>query len=975
MRPALTLLAGAWLVALAHSATADTETAGPLRNILAATDIRAVVQGTQKYLWLATGAGLLRYDGRRFVFVGQAEGIRGAVKVLQVGSDGHVWTASDSANTLIEFNEHGAIKRNTSDLYVVRALLPEPGHIWAGDDQGVARIDLHANTATTHRMGTPVYLPRITALAKGSDGVLWAGGESGLWRVADEKMINVWPAPAVLTLNDDPSGAVYVSTTDRRLWKIEPGTNQPMRVEITLRDKIRFISQSKDDSRWVATDTGVLRWRGQTFERFLSDRQLPRQGASVALEDHEGSVWIGTSSPGLMQLPPPSPFSILGPADPFDMPFGTYPSQAGGVWTLSGAGKLRRHVDLAVVEEAEVPHDMNKWSWRNLIEVNKGDLWIGSLAKTMLHFVDGRWEQAEKAAGVDMHGVRTMLRTRAGRLIVSYEDSGFAFLDRGGTWQFRNGQPSPCEGPVISMVELSDGRIAMASQHNGVCTFDGQRIERLIEFPPQTQITTLSVERDRLWVGSDKSGLFLWENGRLMNLSKDKGLVSNHVGQVFRDGVGSVWLSSRDGIFQMSEKVLLDTLYARRPKAYATTFGAEDGLPSVTCLWGWNATGLVDEKGYLWMHTTNGVVVFKDPGHAVQTPTATAIIEEVVVNGESVPVQNTAARGFPRERGNLRFRYTFPTFIYQHRLRFRYRLRGFDEVWTTVGDRATAGFTNVPPGQYTFEVAAWFDGQDPDVPGPVALASVRLLPPFYSWWVFRFAVALAAAALGFGLWILRQRQHRNQIKAITEERTRIARDLHDTLDQTFVAVGLQLQAATAKLTDPQRAEVHIERANELIDRGLAEARGSIWALREEHPNQAPLPARLAVILGEMVRGTHVTLKVKSTGAIPDLPSKTRDEIVKILREAATNAIRHGQAQRLVVSVDASPGRLLATIEDDGTGFDPKQTRPGTLGLQGMLERARALGGTVNWQSSVSATERGTKVTFALPVRNAQTSSH
>ncbi|MDX2019687.1 MAG: histidine kinase, partial [Deltaproteobacteria bacterium] len=823
------------------------------------------------------------------------------------------------------------------------------------------------------RLKVSMPLPRVHALETDAQGVVWAGGDEGLWRIEGQSLNQVWVQPAVTSMYRADDRTLYISTSDQKLWKLLPGAQTPVLEEtFKVQDRIRFITNRRAGGRWVAADTSLYEWNNGTFERFLSERDLPGSGPSTALEDHEGNLWIGTSPGGLLQLSPPSPFTVIGAGEPYDLPFGTIPSAAGGTWVLTGAGKVRRFVDGKIVQEHEVPHEMNVWSWRTIVELEKGELLIGSLAKTMLRFSDGRWERAERGPKVDQHGVATMLLTRERRLYIAYEDEGFTFLDRGGTWQFRS---SACKGQIRTMVQLADGRIALGTERDGICVFDGQKIERFISLPPQTQLTDLTVQGERLWAGSTESGLFLWDKGQLHNITKADGLASDHVGHVFTDTGGYLWLSSRDGVFRLSEQVLQDKWAGKRERVYSLAFGGEDGLPSITCLWGWNATGMRDAQGQLWLPTTNGIVLFHDPPHAVQTPEAGAIIEEVVINGENVPMQGESSLTFPRERGNLLFRYTAPTFAYQHRLRFRYRLRGFDDAWTTVGDRATAGFTNVPPGRYTFEVAAWFDGQDPDAAGPVRTASIELVPPFYSWWLFRLAVALALAAIVAGLWVMRLRQQRSQAKAITEERTRIARELHDTLDQTFVAVGLQLQAATAKLKDPERAEVHIERANDLIDQGLAEARGSIWALREEHPNQAPLPARLAIILGEMVRGSPVSLKVKSQGTIPDLPSTMRDELVKIMREAATNAIRHGHAQKLLVQVEGTATTLRVSLQDNGCGFDTQQSRPRTHGLQGMLERTRALAGHIDWQSSTQGPETGTTVTVTLPIKNAQSPSN
>lgn len=971
-RLTLTAVFAGLLCALAPHTQAANEILGRLRNVMPGAPVRSVVQGPQNYLWVATSVGLSRYDGRRFVLVGQAEGLTGAVTDLSLDDQGNVWVLSDTG-VLLEITANKTRRILVEEQDAPHTLLTDKGRLWIGDDTGVVLVALHKDGSHTEsRYRSTVTFPRVQALGTDSRGRVWAGGEQGLWRIEGQNMHQVWNEPGVLSMYKADDGTLFIGTADRRLWKLVPGAERPTVDETyTENDGIRFVARRRAGGRWVAADTGLYVWDKGTFDRFINERNLPGSGPTTAAEDHEGNLWIGTAPGGLLQLPPPSPLTVIGAGEQFDLPFGTIPSAAGGTWVLTGAGKLRRLVEGNVVEQHEVPQDMNVWSWRSIVETEKGELWIGSLGKRLLHFSDGRWERAERNAKVDERGVRTLLLTREQRLYLAYDDQGFAFLDRGGAWQVHD---SPCQGQIRAMVQLPDGRVAMGTESDGVCAFDGQKSERLISFPPNTQLTDLTVQGNRLWIGSTASGLFLWEKGQLRNLSKANGLASDHVGKVFSDGHGYLWIASRDGVFRLSEQVLHDTWSGKRERAYTMAFGGEDGMPSITCLWGWNATGMVDSKGQLWVLTTNGIVLFHDPPHAVETPSLEAIIEEVVINGENVPVQSVAPLVFPRERGNLFFRYTAPTFTFQHRLRFRYRLRGFDDAWTTVGDRATAGFTNVPHGNYAFELAAWFDGQDPSAAKTVRTANIELMPPFYSWWLFRLAMAMVVAGMIGGLWMMRVRQQRNQAKAITEERMRIARDLHDTLDQTFVAVGLQLQAATAKLADPTQAEVHIERANDLIDRGLAEARGSIWALREEHPNQAPLPARLAIILGEMVRGTSVSLKVKSQGAIPDLPSTTRDELVKIMREGATNAIRHGHAEKLLVQVEGTPTTLRVSLQDDGSGFDPKQTRPRTHGLQGMLERTRALAGHIEWQSSMQGPQTGTTVTVTLPINNAQSPS-
>jgi signal transduction histidine kinase len=287
------------------------------------------------------------------------------------------------------------------------------------------------------------------------------------------------------------------------------------------------------------------------------------------------------------------------------------------------------------------------------------------------------------------------------------------------------------------------------------------------------------------------------------------------------------------------------------------------------------------------------------------------------------------------------------------------------------GGRREAFYTNLPPGTYRFRVsAATQDGSWTEAAQPV---SFTLRPYFYQTRWFFLSLLLSAAGIAWIAFRLRLRHFRLQMRAVLAERSRIARELHDTLIQGFSGVTMQLQALMARLKhSPER-----ETLEDIIhDAGacLREARHSVAGLRNSAGDESGLAAAVAQAARHITEGGELLLQLRMGRCPSQLGPDIEYNILRIAQEAVTNAMKHSSGRKVEVELNCASQQLVLTIRDDGVGFDTRliePSLPGHYGLIGMRERAAQIGGQLN---IVSEAGRGTTVELKLPLSPAASMS-
>jgi signal transduction histidine kinase len=365
------------------------------------------------------------------------------------------------------------------------------------------------------------------------------------------------------------------------------------------------------------------------------------------------------------------------------------------------------------------------------------------------------------------------------------------------------------------------------------------------------------------------------------------------------------------------------------------------------------------KDGRLWFSTNHGLIVI-DPDHLQWIlPHAKVEVEEVIVNGQSrsLPQVRDLAPG----KNNLEFRYTCLSYQVPLRITFRYKLDGFDKDWIDAGSRRQAFYTNLPPGPYRFEVMANnIDG----VWSEAAVAALMLEPHFYQRAGFiPLCVGLAAALVVLGI---RQRIGgiKRQMRAILTERSRIARELHDTLLQGFSGVTMEMQALATRLQGGQQRSTLEEI---ILDAGncMREARRSVAGLRNG-PGSA-LATAIAQTARQLTEARDIRLKLKLEQCAGSLGAEVEYNLLRIAQEALTNCVRHSGAKQVEVSLSCTTQRVSLAVSDDGVGFsagDGGGPGPGHYGLIGMKERASQIGAKLELETSPGG---GTAVRVELPM--------
>jgi signal transduction histidine kinase len=306
------------------------------------------------------------------------------------------------------------------------------------------------------------------------------------------------------------------------------------------------------------------------------------------------------------------------------------------------------------------------------------------------------------------------------------------------------------------------------------------------------------------------------------------------------------------------------------------------------------------------------------------------------------------------------------SFIAPEKVTFKYRLEGFDRDWIDSGSRRIAYYTNLPPGSYRFRViASNNDGIWNEVG---ASFDLRLKPHFYQTYWFYALCLLTLALLIWQGYRLRVKQVESQFAAVLAERNRIAREIHDNLAQELLGISVQLEVVARTMPPTaEAAKSHLDRVRMLVRHGVAEARRYVWDLRSQALDQKDLPTALTETARRLTTGTATQAQVEVSGTFRPLKPSVENNLLRIGQEAINNAVRHGQARRILINLLFDSKCVQLRIRDDGCGFDQQISNNGDrnhFGLISMRERAEEIGGTLDISSVL---QQGTEVKVSVPI--------
>jgi len=495
---------------------------------------------------------------------------------------------------------------------------------------------------------------------------------------------------------------------------------------------------------------------------------------------------------------------------------------------------------------------------------------------------------------------------------------------------------------------------------------------------PHKSVRALLAEADRsLWIGTVR-GFCLLRDGHITAFDAGKTLNEASIAVILDDELSHLWLGSNRGVFRVARAELEAVVRGEKKRVECAAYTRSDGLTSEECSAGQPA-GLRTHDGRLWFATVQGLSVV-DPR---QVPTNTVpppvVIEKVLVDGKSaIPNPQSAILTVPAGRRRVEIRYTGLSFTAPERVRFKQPLEGFDEDWREVGEERVASFLGLPPGNYGFRViAANNDGVWNNQGASLALV---VQPGWWQTWWFRGSLAGVFVSAG-PLIYLRRVRHLQRARAALEafsrqliqqqeaERKRIAGELHDGLGQALLIVKNTASMAADPAAAPDEMRADLATITRLSAQALEEVRAITHALRPPELDRLGLTRTIehVVRLAADASGLQCSLELDPLDGL--LSPSSEIQLYRLVQECLNNVVKHARASYVEVRARRDGRVLRASVRDNGEGFDPAErgrssSGPGGLGLAGMAERVRLLGGEITVRSQPGS---GTVVEAWLPM--------
>jgi signal transduction histidine kinase len=449
------------------------------------------------------------------------------------------------------------------------------------------------------------------------------------------------------------------------------------------------------------------------------------------------------------------------------------------------------------------------------------------------------------------------------------------------------------------------------------------------------------------------------------------GLPCKTVHWIIEDAQFSYWLYTPCGLLRVGGTDMEAWIADPKRTIHVTTFDADDGVRLVPILKGARPAVTNPADGKIWFVNGDTVSFFNPSRASLNTLPPPVHIEQITANGKAYDLTNGLR--LPAGVRDVLFDFTALSLMVPGKVRFRVMLEGQDKGWRELVNHRQVHYTNLAPRAYRFRVLACNNSEVWNEQGDALDFSVA--PAYYQTNWFRALCAAAFLAVLWGAYQLRLRQLQHQfditLEARVGERTRIARDLHDTLLQSFHGLLLRFQTVSQLLPDrPMVAKEKLDSAIEQASVAITEGRDAVQGLRDSTIQANDLAPAISTLGEELATDTsnhRPAFRVAVEGEPRNLHPILRDETYKIAAEALRNAFRHSRARQIEVEIRYDNEQFRLRVRDDGSGIDPavlsRQDSEGHYGLPGMRERATLIGAKLTVWSEVDA---GTEVELRVP---------
>ena len=961
-----------------------------MKDSLPLEKVRAVRQTRDGYLWLATASGLGRLDGLTCKLFAKADAPR---------------LPSNLIDCLLE--DHA-------------------GSLWLGSETGEVFVREATNFVP---IALPAQWPKdpVVAMVEDRNHTVWIRDSSG-----DLMAIRgVQPGPIIKgALPPDKARAattnLLVCDAQSVAWTVNDSTLRPLtegvpssnEMKIPARAEHPLIFPARAQGFWVADGNWLRRWnagtwvedRGQhdlrsaiaglALETGNGDVILPTSGDGLHIidrqgvekrpgdqnalgggsinclcEDREGNLWVGAGNGGLKVIRPRAVTMVEPPDHWMNQPVVTVTQTSQGGLFIGAEGASVYHFENGLFASLSRIQSNRHLAIRALYEDDRNTLWIGTRGAGLWRESQGDFQPVEPAGDFSAP-INSIFESRSNALWFGTEEGPVQF--KNGQWDFLARRFSLVHPDTRCFAEGPDGAIWFGMQGGGIGRF---RDGKLAQFGQGSGLAgdyvwSLLAEPDgTLWIGTYGSGLCRFKAGKFATVSTKNGLPSDVICSLIDDHDGNFWISSYAGVFRVNQAALDRCADSGAKLFECLTFGLGEGLLTLELAGGIQPAACRTPDGKLWYPSSKGLAVV-DPGAIRNNVLAPPVaISEILVDGEPF---DAAGLGHPVNIGPghryLEFRYVGLSLTAPEQVSFKYRMEGLQTDWVEPGNRRSAYYSYLPAGSYEFHVLACNQSGVWNETG--ASLAVVVHPYFWqTWWFLSgtgLAVLIGVAAVASAISHQRERRRREEAerqRTSEQERTRIARDIHDQLGIGLTRISmLSLSASNppAARTPQNLAEIY-QTTNELT-RAMDEI---VWAVNPRHDSLDSLLAYLGGYARKFLETAGISCRLCLPMDVPRIPlsAEARHHIFLAFQEILNNVVKHAAAHQVSVAAELKSPELILSVTDDGKGFAGSAAAAGSRsgnGLANIEHRLSALGGRVVCTSRAGS---GTTIQLIFPIQS------